>query len=102
MSAIFYPDKLDHFIKEKLRVRYYGRYMDDLYLIHADKAEITEAEFEAAGGVARLVDGEIVLGKTEAETQAEQNAERARVLREQLAGTDYIVVKIAEGSGSQS
>ena len=37
ISAIFYPDKLDHFIKEKLRVKFYGRYMDDLYLIHADK-----------------------------------------------------------------
>jgi hypothetical protein len=37
MSAIFYPNMLDHFIKEKLRVKYYGRYMDDLYLIHANK-----------------------------------------------------------------
>ena len=37
ISAIYYPNKLDHFIKEKLRVRFYGRYMDDLYLIHRDK-----------------------------------------------------------------
>jgi hypothetical protein len=37
VAAIFYPNTLDHFIKEKLRVKYYGRYMDDLYLIHADK-----------------------------------------------------------------
>ena len=37
ISAMFYPNSLDHFIKEKLRVKYYGRYMDDLYLIHADK-----------------------------------------------------------------
>lgn len=37
VSAIFYPNELDHFIKEKLRIKYYGRYMDDLYLIHADK-----------------------------------------------------------------
>lgn len=28
---------LDHFIKEKLRVKRYGRYMDDGYLIHIDK-----------------------------------------------------------------
>jgi hypothetical protein len=35
-AAIFYPNSLDHFIKEKLRIKYYGRYMDDLYLIHAD------------------------------------------------------------------
>jgi hypothetical protein len=37
ICAIFYPNRLDHFIKEILRVKYYGRYMDDLYLIHADK-----------------------------------------------------------------
>jgi hypothetical protein len=37
IAAIFYPNKLDHFIKEQLRIKYYGRYMDDLYLVHADK-----------------------------------------------------------------
>jgi hypothetical protein len=37
ISAIYYPNKLDHFIKEKLRITYYGRYMDDLYVIHDDK-----------------------------------------------------------------
>jgi hypothetical protein len=37
ISAMFYPNTLDHFIKEQLRILYYGRYMDDLYLIHADK-----------------------------------------------------------------
>jgi hypothetical protein len=37
IAAIFYPNKLDHYIKEVLRIKYYGRYMDDLYLIHKDK-----------------------------------------------------------------
>jgi len=37
VAAIFYPNILDHFIKEKLRVKYYVRYMDDLSLIHRDK-----------------------------------------------------------------
>jgi hypothetical protein len=37
VAAIFYPKQLDHVIKENLRIKYYGRYMDDLYLIHADK-----------------------------------------------------------------
>lgn len=31
-------DPLDHFIKERLRARYYGRYMDDFYLISRDRA----------------------------------------------------------------
>ncbi len=30
-------NKLDHLIKEKLKVKCYGRYMDDGYLIHQDK-----------------------------------------------------------------
>jgi hypothetical protein len=37
IAAIYYPNVLDHFIKEKLRIKFYGRYMDDLYLIHRDK-----------------------------------------------------------------
>jgi RNA-directed DNA polymerase len=37
VCAIFFPNQLDHFIKEKLGIKYYGRYMDDLYLIHRDK-----------------------------------------------------------------
>lgn len=35
--AIYYLDPLDRFIKEKLHIRYYVRYMDDLILIHPDK-----------------------------------------------------------------
>lgn len=30
-------DKLDHYIKERLRVKYYIRYMDDFILLHSDK-----------------------------------------------------------------
>jgi len=37
ISAIYFPNRLDHFIKEKLKITYYGRYMDDLYLIHESK-----------------------------------------------------------------
>lgn len=35
--AIFYVSDLDHYIKEKLRIKGYCRYMDDLILIHEDK-----------------------------------------------------------------
>jgi hypothetical protein len=37
ISAILYPNRIDHYIKEALRIKYYGRYMDDLYLIHKDR-----------------------------------------------------------------
>lgn len=35
--AIFYMTGLDHFIKEKLHIKFYERYMDDFLLIHPDK-----------------------------------------------------------------
>ena len=35
--ALASVNSLDHFIKEKLHIKYYGRYMDDGYLIHQDK-----------------------------------------------------------------
>lgn len=37
IMAIYYLNDLDHFIKEKLKVKYYIRYMDDLVIIHHDK-----------------------------------------------------------------
>ena len=35
--AILYLSGMDHFIKERLGIKFYGRYMDDFYLIHQDK-----------------------------------------------------------------
>ncbi|MFI3254521.1 MAG: RNA-directed DNA polymerase [Eubacteriales bacterium] len=35
--AVLYLSDLDHFIKEKLHIEHYGRYMDDFYLIHDNK-----------------------------------------------------------------
>lgn len=35
--AIYYLDELDRLIKEKLKIKYYTRYMDDMILIHDDK-----------------------------------------------------------------
>lgn len=37
LFALYYLDEFDHFVKEKLHIRYYGRYMDDFFLIHPDK-----------------------------------------------------------------
>jgi hypothetical protein len=42
IAAVFFPDKVDHVIKEKLCITYYGRYMDDLYLLHADKTYLEQ------------------------------------------------------------
>lgn len=37
IMAIFYLNDLDHYIKEKLHIKYYVRYMDDLVLFHPDR-----------------------------------------------------------------
>lgn len=37
IAALALPNRLDHYIKEKLRVHCYARYMDDAYLIHPSK-----------------------------------------------------------------
>lgn len=37
INAIFHINKIDHYIKEVERIKYYGRYMDDSYIIHKDK-----------------------------------------------------------------
>lgn len=35
--ALLYLSSFDHFVKEKLKIKYYVRYMDDFLLIHSDK-----------------------------------------------------------------
>ncbi len=37
MFALLYLDQFDHYVKEVLKIKYYGRYMDDFFLIHPDK-----------------------------------------------------------------
>lgn len=40
--ATIYPSRVDHYIKEKLKIKGYARYMDDSYLIHEDKEYLKE------------------------------------------------------------
>lgn len=37
LLALMYLDGFDHWVKEQLGTKYYGRYMDDFYLIHESK-----------------------------------------------------------------
>jgi len=36
--GIYYPTRIDNYVKVVKGCKYYGRYMDDLYVIHQDKA----------------------------------------------------------------
>lgn len=38
--AVAYLNRIDHLIKDKMRQRFYARYMDDSYIIHRDKATL--------------------------------------------------------------
>ena len=46
LLALALLDDLDHYIKEKLRVKYYVRYMDDFILIHYDKEFLKQCAVE--------------------------------------------------------
>lgn len=52
LFALLYLDGLDHFIKEKLGIKYYGRYMDDFFLIHEDKEYLRHCRKEIEAFVA--------------------------------------------------
>lgn len=44
LFALLALNEIDHFIKEELHIKYYGRYMDDLYLFHNDSQYLAECE----------------------------------------------------------
>jgi hypothetical protein len=67
----------------------------------ADK-QISDEEFEAAGCLARIINGKIFIGKTDEEKTAEDNVQKAVELKRKLAETDYVAAKIAEGSATKS
>jgi len=71
-------------------------------LTKAPDGSVEDAVFEAAEGIVRLIGDEIVLGKTTAEKQAEENQQKVITLKRQLAETDYIAAKIAEGSATKA
>lgn len=39
ICAVAFPDRLDHYFKDNLGIKYYGRYMDDGYMIVEDKTK---------------------------------------------------------------
>ena len=57
--------------------------MEALDGISTPDRTVTEAEWEAAGGLARISGGEIVLGKTDAEKRSEKEAE-VKAQRDQI------------------
>lgn len=44
LFALLTLNEVDHFIKETLHIKYYGRYMDDLYLMHGDSQYLAQCQ----------------------------------------------------------
>lgn len=44
IAGVSFLDDLDHFIKERLRVKHYLRYMDDAVIVHHDKAFLEQCK----------------------------------------------------------
>ncbi len=43
ITAVAYPNAIDHYIKERMHVRFYGRYMDDGYMLFRKKESAKKA-----------------------------------------------------------
>ncbi len=56
LLALLFLDGFDHFVKERLRIKYYVRYIDDFLLIHPDKKylQYCQKEIETYLGELRL------------------------------------------------
>lgn len=54
LFALLFLDDFDHFVKEKLHIRYYGRYMDDFFLICPDKEYLQFCRREIEAYMANL------------------------------------------------
>ena len=85
------PSAMDHFVKEVLQVPYYGRYMDDFYLIHHDKDFLKNC-------VARIREkcGEVGLTLSDRKTQIVKLSHGFTYLkvRVYLTSTGHVVKKI--------
>jgi len=54
LLALLTLNEIDHFVKEKLHIKYYGRYMDDIYLFHNDKNYLLECKQKIIAELARI------------------------------------------------
>jgi hypothetical protein len=61
--------------------------LKDTYGVPGADMAVTFPQFVAAGGIARIIDGEIFLGKTDAEKRAEKEDEVRRERRRELEAT---------------
>lgn len=52
--GVYYPTPIDHLVKVRLGCKYYGRYMDDFYIVHNDKHFLEDVLSEIKGEAGKL------------------------------------------------
>jgi hypothetical protein len=62
--------------------------MQDMDGISTPDLTVTDEEFDAAGGLARIIDGAIVLGRTDAEVEEEEAERRVSAIDAELRSID--------------
>ena len=64
VSGIYFPTEIDNYCKIVRGCRYYGRYMDDMYIIHHDKAFLLDV-LEGIKKICRKLELSLNLKKTQ-------------------------------------
>lgn len=64
VSGIYFPTEIDNYCKIVRSCRYYGRYMDDMYIIHHDKAFLLDV-LEGIKKICRQLELNLNLKKTQ-------------------------------------
>ena len=98
MTAVFYPNRIDHYIKEQLKIRGYGRYMDDFYLIHESKEYLAECLKEI-----RRMYAEIGIELNEKKTKIVRMSDEFKFLKvkTRLTDTGRVVMRPDRGTISR-
>lgn len=92
VSALMYPNRLDHFVKEVLRIKAYGRYMDDGYLVHESKEYLQDCLREI-----RRICAELGIKLNEKKTQIVKLSRGLNFLKRRfiLTETGKVIIKPA-------
>lgn len=89
-AALMFPNRLDHYIKEVLRIKGYGRYMDDGYLIHHSKKHLQKCLADI-----KRICGELGIKLNTKKTQIIKLTRSITFLKRRFAltGTGKVIIK---------
>ena len=78
-----YLNELDQFVKRQLKMKHYGRYVDDFYIVSSDKDKL----HWCVGEIRKFLESELALGMNEGKT----------VIRDVRYGVEFLGVFIKPG-----